>query len=354
MTDRWQNINPTEDNVDINGFDYNPKKECVYNQFDDIVKKQRSVMSTYNTYEEFVLYCLRSLGGPLLNIELDDNQIRDRVTDALQYFLEQHQESVDQFYFIYGITSEDIKQGYIQMPPHVLDVVRVSASNVQYSESQTTESGWTISPDGSILDAGGNLVGDGTSAIGGVTPGLAGYDVGNMSMDDWLLSPTFGFMANYAGMYYGSMNGGSISGGGFGGGPYGGNGLFYYELMMQQIELMKYIMTAEVYFSWRSREKKLYLYKEMKPQLIMICGNKMLDPENDGEVIFNSPWLKKYCSALMGVQWGTNLSKYGNLSAGGNITISGNEILARYQAEKEKLEENFNWRFAVQPMPRWA
>lgn len=93
-------------------------------------------MKAYNritTYEEFVGYVLRALGAPVINIEVADEQIRDRITDALQKYLEEHYDSVQDMYWLYTISEEDVKKGYVQMSPEVLDVTgiwtRTTSSN---------------------------------------------------------------------------------------------------------------------------------------------------------------------------------------------------------------------------------
>ena len=85
-------------------------------------------MQVYNritTYEDFVQYVLRALGAPVINIEVADEQIRDRITDALQIYLEEHYDSVQDMYWVYKITAEDVKQGYVQMNPDVLDITGI-------------------------------------------------------------------------------------------------------------------------------------------------------------------------------------------------------------------------------------
>lgn len=303
MTNKWGTFDPQEESTDINGFENLP----LYERYQHVHDAQCRIpaMNRITQYEEFILYCLRRLGAPLINIEVADEQIRDRVTDALQFYLENHIESVEKFWFLYKITKHDLRRGYVQMPPHILDVTEVKAS-------------W--------------------GGTGGSNLGDISYE---MDMDTWLMSPTFGFLTGWVNTISGFGN-------------FSNAGLFYYELMMQELSLLRDIMTAKVQYSWRHREKKLYLYAEAKEQIIMVAANKMLDPDNDQAAIFDSPWLKSYATALIGQNWGSNLQKFGNINAGGNVTISGDAILARYTKEKEDLETNFIWKEAQSPIPRWA
>ena len=39
-----------------------------------------------STREDFIAYCLRKLGAPVVRINVDDTQVEDRVDDAITYF----------------------------------------------------------------------------------------------------------------------------------------------------------------------------------------------------------------------------------------------------------------------------
>lgn len=245
-------------------------------------------MTYYNkitTYLDFVQYVLRALGAPVINIEVADEQIRDRITDALQLYLEEHYDSVQEFYWLYTVTKDDVTNGYIQLPPDVLDVTGI------YTKTASSN-----------------------------------YEI------DGLDDPQYQFFQHY--WTIGAAN----------------TGLVYYEMTMQELSIIKNLLNPEVHFGWRSRERKLFLYAQLKEgNTIMIRGNKMLDPETD-ECIWDSSWLKKYAIALVGVQWGTNLDKFSNVPTAGGATINASEIIQRYTAQKEALEQEFMNRYTEPPI----
>ena len=47
-------------------------------------------MPSVNTREKLINYCLRSLGAPVIEINVDDEQVSDRVDDAIRFFSEYH------------------------------------------------------------------------------------------------------------------------------------------------------------------------------------------------------------------------------------------------------------------------
>ncbi len=75
--------------------------------------------------EEFQDYCLRKLGWPVIQINIDDDQVADRIDDALQYFREFHFDGVEKIYGIHPITQEDIDNRYLSVDPLILGIVRI-------------------------------------------------------------------------------------------------------------------------------------------------------------------------------------------------------------------------------------
>ena len=68
-------------------------------------------MAKPSTRQGLIDYCLRQLGAPVLEINVDDDQIDDLVDDAIQYFNERHFDGVEKMYLKYQITQEDIDRG---------------------------------------------------------------------------------------------------------------------------------------------------------------------------------------------------------------------------------------------------
>ena len=58
-------------------------------------------------------YCLRKLGYPVIQINVDDAQVEDRVDDALQFFAEYHFDGVEKVYIRKQIEKKDIDRGYV-------------------------------------------------------------------------------------------------------------------------------------------------------------------------------------------------------------------------------------------------
>ena len=82
-------------------------------------------MANPTTRATFKNYCLRRLGWPVIDINVDDDQVDDRIDDALQFFEDYHFDGVEEMYMKHRISSEDIQRGWIYCPDSVTFVTAV-------------------------------------------------------------------------------------------------------------------------------------------------------------------------------------------------------------------------------------
>ena len=82
-------------------------------------------MAAPTTRAQFKDYCLRRLGWPVININVDDDQVEDRIDDALQFFQDYHFNGCEKLYMKHKITQEDIDRRWIYCPDAVIFVIGV-------------------------------------------------------------------------------------------------------------------------------------------------------------------------------------------------------------------------------------
>ena len=66
--------------------------------------------------EELIEYCLRALGHPVVEINIDDEQLDDRVDEALQWFRENHPDGSKRYYLKHQLTQQDIDTQTVDLP----------------------------------------------------------------------------------------------------------------------------------------------------------------------------------------------------------------------------------------------
>lgn len=262
--------------------------------------QKRPPWTEIRTYQELVHYCLRKLGAPLVNIELADEQILDCISDALLVYLYEHLDSVENFYWAARISDKACQKGYVQLPPDVIDIIDVFSTR------------------------------DRTGHV---------YSAYNSEL-----------LNNYEYLFKSSIMSGSIG--------LGASDIYdlvaYYDILTTSWNLVKSLFDARVQFNWIPRERRLYLYREMRPgNILVFYGAKMLNPEKDTS-IWNSPFMRQYLTALLGLQWAVNISKFQNVQTAGGLTLRAEELYARYSAEAEKLKAEWKASGSEPPLIFWG
>ena len=79
-------------------------------------------MAKPTTRKQFKEYCLRRLGWPVIDINVDEDQIEDRIDDALGYYYDYHFDGTEKIYMKHRITQEDINRRWIYCPDAVIFV----------------------------------------------------------------------------------------------------------------------------------------------------------------------------------------------------------------------------------------
>lgn len=82
-------------------------------------------MSTPTTREQFKQYCLRALGKPVIEINVDEDQVEDRVSEALKYYADYHFDGTGKQYYKHQITAEDKTNKYITLPENIIGAVKI-------------------------------------------------------------------------------------------------------------------------------------------------------------------------------------------------------------------------------------
>ena len=77
------------------------------------------LMATISSRQQFKDYCLKRLGFPVISINVDDDQVEDRIDDALQYYTDRHADGTQKLYYIKALNQTDINNRYINLDPSV-------------------------------------------------------------------------------------------------------------------------------------------------------------------------------------------------------------------------------------------
>lgn len=253
-------------------------------------------MARPNSRETLIQYCLRKLGAPVVDINVDWQQCEERLDDALDFFTERHFDGVEKVFFRYQVTQADIDNQYINVedigPPNG---VEGPTGKEIVSITRVMQFGW----------------------------------FSNINMFDvryqLALTDYFGINRNLAGTY--SM------------------GLASYDSMMRYIKLIEDLFQPEKAIQFSKVSGKLQLNMDWQTELkvgtwLVIQAYAALDPEKYVK-IYDDRYLKRYVTALIKRQWGTNMSKFDGVALPGGVTMRGGQIYAEAVAEIAQIEQEY-------------
>ena len=210
------------------------------------------------TRQGLIDYCLRRLGSPVTEINVDDEQISDRIDDAIEFFQEYHFDGVEKVFLKHTITQDDIDNEYIPMADPVISVVRVlPIPNFNAFQTGFFNEEFQLRIQDLNTFTGSSLINWQMS-------------LQNWSMVDHLftVTPTIHFNRNQNKVYLET--------------------------------------------NWADKFS-------VGDILIVECW-RMLDPTQYTEV-YNDMFLKKYAAALIKRQWGENLKKFEGVQLPGGVTL---------------------------------
>ena len=267
-------------------------------------------MSKPSTRQGLIDYCLRKLGYPVLEINVDDDQIDDLIDDAIQYFQERHFDGIERMLLKHKVTKENREslrtgvttttanstvgittttfeesQNFIQLPDHVLGVERV-------------------------------------------------LKIDNSTISSGLFNIKYQIFLNDL-YYYGALD------------------LLNYTMTKTYLEDLSRIITPDTQIRFNKKLGRFYLdidFAQMSDDtFIIIDGYRLLDPA-DVSKIYNDFWLKKYATALIKKQWGMNLIKFQGVMLPGGVALNGREIYEDAIRELEELENTLKTEYELPPL----
>ena len=291
-------------------------------------------MSSPSTRQELIDYCLRALGHPVIEINVDDDQLEDRVDEAFQYYRDFHYDAVESVYLKEQITAS------------TLQIVGMNAGNFSIGEKITGSSSgattfvhaafaankvYTKTTTGTFT-AGETITGSvsGTSAV--VTSmTLGNFDNKYVTLNDSVLSVVrtlplssrSNSISFFDAKYQLMLN--NIQ-------SLTNTDIQYYTMLKMHINLINDLMTGQKPIRFNRHMNRLYIDLTWGEggdlaigDYVIIEAFRTLDPDAFTDV-YNDGFLKRYATALIKRQWGVNLKKFEGVQLPGGVTMNGQKI----------------------------
>jgi hypothetical protein len=305
-------------------------------------------MAAPATRQQLIDYCLRELGHPVVEINVDDDQVSDRIDAALQYYQDYHYDGVERLYLKQQVTATRITLGTSNAIDFALGTTVTGSSSGAYatvcSELNTTSNGTTLLVRGSTgtWTTGETIVGANGTTSTVVSVSLGNVDRQYFELDDSIIGVrrVLPFSAVNTGQSYmwdiryqlrlnDMFDLLSTS-------------IIYYQQVKAHLALIDQLLVGSKSFRFQRHQNRLFLDMSWATDVsvgeyVIVECYKILDP-NTWPDVYNDRFLKRYATALIKKQWGNNLKKFAGIQMPGGITLNGQVIYDEAVAEISFLE----------------
>jgi hypothetical protein len=275
-------------------------------------------MAKPSTRQELIDYCLRRLGAPVLEINIDDDQIDDLVDDAIQYFQERHFDGVERMYLKYKITQNDLDRGRAKNT-NGIGIVTTTANSTIPGYGTTSFNFYETS----------NYIQVPDSVIG--IEKIFKFDTSSIS--GGMFSIKYQLFLNDL-YYFNSVE------------------LLQYAMTKTYLEDIDFLLTTDKQVRFNKRQDRLYLDidwgSESKDNWIVLDCYRALDPASFSQV-YNDSFLKKYLTALIKRQWGQNLIKFNGVKLPGGIELNGRQLYDDAERELDDIKSRMTLEYELPP-----
>ena len=300
-------------------------------------------MAIPNTRANLKEYCLRSLGKPVIDINVDEDQVEDRLDEALQYFAQYHTDGVERMYLKYKVTEDDLTR-LKKNKSYNVDEKGTVAENIEL------ESGTNTQEEGKgdlILETSSALLTEDSTLVRTTYEENENYlvipdhvisvinvfplsDRANLNMFDVRYQLRLNDLYDFS-----------------------STSIVHYEMTMRHLDFLDHILVGEKPIRFNQLSNRLYIDQDWTNDitadeyLVIECYRK-LDPTSHTK-IYDHINLKRYATALIKKQWGQNLSKFSGTAIVGVVTLNGPELFSTAIQEVQKLEEEIRTNYEEPP-----
>ena len=265
-------------------------------------------MATPTTREQLKDYALRALGQPVIEINVDNDQLEDRLDEALQYYSQYHMNAIRRCYLKYEYTQADYDR---------------IVTNGDVAESQTKNSVTTTWKENQ------NYIVVPESVIS-VTNLFPFSSKGSLNLFDVRYQMRLNDLYDFS-----------------------STSVVNYDLVMRQLDFLDHILVGEKPLRFNQHDNRLYIDMDWTNDLatdeyVVIECYRKLDPDTFTDV-YNDIYLKRYVTALFKKQWGANLSKFNGVAMVGGVTLNGQQIFSEALQEVDKLEQEIRSTYELNP-----
>lgn len=320
-------------------------------------------MATPNSRQKLIDYCLRALGHPVIEVNVDEDQLEDRVDEALQFYQEYHGDAVVRVLRKHKVTNSaltvadstgfsvgDTITGAITGVKAVIHSIP-SSTSIRYNnvkEAIGSGSNTTFGAE-TITNGSGASTTISSRSIGNIESGSIpiSNSTGIFSINNVFNTTNSHVNSIFSVDYQIHLNDIFDLSAAHG-------GIVNYEMTKQYMSLIDRNVNGMFEMIEYSRHRNNVTFHSdtldnMLDQYVVFDAYAAIDPETYTDV-YNDMFLKKYVTALFKRQWGLNLIKFEGMTLPGGVTLNGRQIFDDAKEEIQQLEETMQLKHEMPPL----
>lgn len=273
------------------------------------------------TRQEFIDYTMRSLGAPVIQINVDPQQIEDRLDEAIKYMQERHFDFNQRALFLYQITEQDSVRRYFDTS---LFGPALGAQGVTHSNGTTGY--WPLSSD--ILSV--SKVYNPSGQVGDYMFDLR-YQ---MTLFDF-----FGLYFNQSGYPQAPMAA--------------------YMEAMSYVKLINDVFNYPMAYTFQKTTNRLFLdcdspnlnYSGTRPGSYLLIEAYVKINTDDYPKIWEDRLFQRYFAAILKKQWAQNLMKFSGVPLPGGAQLNAGAMMQEALRETQDIESQLLKIYELPPDP---
>jgi len=260
-------------------------------------------MASVTSKTELKEYCLRRLGKPVLEINVDDTQIDDALDYTIEMFQEYHYGGSEKVYLKHQFTAGEIT------------AFQSNTTETVGSTDYQTQNNYLALPEH-------------ISSVNGI---FTFQDKGTANMFDIRYQLRLNDLFDFTSTQF-----------------------YHYYMIQTHLETINHLLEGMKPVRFNASQGRLYIDFDTATDIregesIVIDCVRALDPANWSK-IYNVMWVKDYATALIKKYWGTNLTKFQNVQLPGGVTLNGEKIYSDAMEELTALEEKLRSTYEMPPL----
>ena len=273
---------------------------------------------------ELIDYAKRQLGSPVIEINVADEQCEDCLDDAFQMWQERHYDGVVKIPMKYQITADDINRGTGSNGVGIVTTTVTQPASTGIGTTSGADATFKYTENSNYIKMPDTIVG---------VNKIYRFD-GSNTMTNNMFSVKYQLFLNDV-YYFNSIE------------------LLTYAMTKTKLEDIDFLLNTEKQIRFNVRQERLYLDIDWNSlsigDYIIIDCWRILDPSQSTKV-FNDRFVKRYYTALLKRQWGSNMMKFQGVKLPGGIELNGRQIYDDAQLEIDKIYERMTWDYEELPL----